>query len=455
MMGFGLRHNQKYSFDRLTFYVFFSVLYIVTLSFSASPGEDISISREWFLDRTPSDFLGTFAGLFYSLVPDFPFGWSRNLAFVQISLSMFSLFILFPIKSILNKPQTGFIFTVQYLVAVFSGQQSRDGTFLALMLFGLAIFKTLFSTPHGAFLKVIAGTTILTTALMFRPALSLALCLFLLFIFLFFKRKKEIPLSNSTMVIVCLFLLVAPTVLELKLSDRYAQTRSYPLQTILIHDIGFAACQSADPNTIERAIQALKVISIDDDFATRICQFYKINTWQAVIGEIQATSTTKNLEPPLDLASDSESFAKLSEGWINVLVQDPVTYAQAKLTFFVQTLFSSQTLIHPMSAAKDNLLLHQIIYNSLATLNNLLTLPWLILSKFHILSPFILLFVITVFSRFLYRRKIFGGIVFMLPLITLISIFANTILFVSDNARYVTPFALLSFVGLLLPKWEQ
>ena len=246
-----------------------------------------------------------------------------------------------------------------------------------------------------------------------------------------------------------------PTIVELRLSDELVAKKSFPLQTILIHDLGFAACQSANPKTVDRAIEALKPLSNDDRFANRICQFYRINTWQSTIGFLQETATTKNLVPPINITNDERVFEKLRNDWMDTFLNDPKTFFQAKMVFFTQITFSSQSNF-PLPSTSETISDEvSLLVSALNTLNKIITFPWVVLAKMFFLSPFSLLVIATWVSYIQLKRRTFCRAVLLMPITILMTILANSLFFVSDNARYVTPFALLALIGLLICSYQD
>ena len=435
-------------------YVVLSLIYGTSLTIVAAPGEDISQARSGFINGEPSDFLGTAAGLFYSQIPNLPWGWFRNLTVLQFVLAIVSLNSLVPVKNASKRSIFAFLI-LHYVVSIFSVQQSRDGTLLAFTLCGLALLKKSLFALKRKVLIASSSICLLIFALSFRPALAPISCIFVIFLVRIYSRHRLGSLISFALVLANILIVLMPTILELKLSDELVAKRSFPVQTILIHDLGFAACQSASPTTADRAVEALRPLATDDGYANRICQYFRINTWQALVGFVQPTATTQNLVPPLNIARESGTYEKLRRGWVNTFVQDPKTLFQAKIVFLTQIVFSSQTQIYLSSTDRTSKTPVALLISAFTSLGNLIVVPWIILSRTYLLAPISLFLIAALLTYLQLRSGACRREVLLMPAAILLTFLTNSIFFVSDNARYVTPFALLSFVGLMICKFQD
>lgn len=444
--------NYKFFQNSQKTYLIASLIYVTFLTISSNRvPEDISVARESFARETPSDFLGTFAGLVYSLIPDWPFGWARSLTMVQVTLALIGLRSLFSKSSRIFEKNVWAIFLIQYLVAIFSAQQSRDGTLFSLTLFGFGLtWKSLTSSKLQKFLFLI-GLSIIVLGTTFRPVLSLSSVIVFLFLVKVLRHNYKLHLKNLIVLAATIVITVLPTSIELLLSKQLVDKSSYPIQTIFIQDLGFAACQSANVDTVSRSLSGLSIIAIDEDFNSRICQFYRINTWQSLPGFVAPNPTTEALRAPIRLIASKNEFQSLFRSWVETSILDPKTYIQGKLISLSQVLFSSQTSIGaPLDSLSSSSPLSQLV-EFFRWIGFFLHLPWITLSKLYVLSPGMVLLSSLVLNRILKNKLItLNSILWPIPFIAWSAIAVNSIFFVSDNARYTTTYSIFVFIAYIV-----
>lgn len=424
-----------------------SLVYIIcfTLSASLDPG-DIPYGRETFKRGNPSDWLGTYAGFTYFLIPEWPLGWARNLVFIQLMIALIGLRLLVPTKKTSKRFSFEALLIVHYLVAVFSSQQSRDGALLSQLILGFGIINFSFRAIKFKLVHQATGILVLISGLAFRPIMSVPVVILLVCLNLI-SEEKSYRLRFSKLVGISLSILILPTSLELLMTSALAKQREYPLQTVLLQDLGFAACQSANPRTIDSSIDTLSQLATDADFHKRICQFYRIYTWQSLLGIIAPSATTKDLSPPIRTAQTSDEFNSLFHDWFLTMVSDPKTYAQAKFVSLTQVLFSSQTRIWiPIGVQESRSQIEELEY-LIRYGTYLLHFPWVVLSGLYLLSPGIALFIsVCVNMSLRSRARVRTKKLQLIPVMLGSVISFNAIFFVSDNARYSTAFVVCAFV---------
>ena len=415
--------------------------------FIASPGEDISQGRESFLLGQNSDFLGVFAGVFYSLIPNSPFGWWVNLTAIQV-FCVICAFQLELYQNKIDKKRFAIYLLLQYLSLYFAAQQSRDGTLFAFLCLAFSLLRITFRVSKRRRITMCLSVSFFTLGLCFRPWMSiitLPLLLFTLnqnYIRKTFKVKSVIVLS--------LIIVFAPVSIELGFSNSLETKKDYPLQTLIIHDLVGAACWSSNLETSELALRALKVVSQSPDFESNICQFYKPNTWQAVTLEAGQSSLTQNYPPPIARTQSSAKYQELFRSWREIIVSDPKTYLQNKLMIMSQVFFASQTKVYGSRDLAGKEGLFEAFAKILDILIFGLNLPWQIVSALYLLTPGTLLlsfFTLVPMVRSRVRHPVHFGII---PIMALTLTIWGTITFVSDNARYLTPFVLLTLVSTFI-----
>ena len=415
--------------------------------FIASPGEDISQGRESFLLGQNSDFLGVFAGVFYSLIPSSPFGWWVNLTAIQV-FCVICAFQLELYQNKIDKKRFAIYLLLQYLSLYFAAQQSRDGTLFAFLCLAFSLLRITFRVSKGRRFTMCLSVFSFSLGLCFRPWMSiitLPLLLFTLnqnYIRTTFKVKSAIVLSA--------IIVFAPVSIELGFSNSLETKKDYPLQTLIIHDLAGTACWSSNLETSESALRALKVVSQNPDFESSLCQFYKPNTWQAVTLEAGQSSLTRNYSSPIARTQSSAKYQELFRSWREIVVSDPRTYLQNKLMIMSQVLFASQTKVSGSSDLAGKKGLFEAFAKILDILIFVLNLPWRIVSALYLLTPggmLISFFTLVPLVRSRTKYPVQFGII---PIMALTLTIWGTVTFVSDNARYLTPFVLLTLVSTFI-----
>jgi hypothetical protein len=213
---------------------------------------------------------------------------------------------------------------------------------------------------------------------------------------------------------------------------------------VIIHDLSATACWSANIATSEKALSALKPLSTDANFSTNLCQFFRPNTWQSVAISGSSSTLTHGNSAPLAITESKQVFDSLFDDWIDIIIRDPKTYLQNKLMISSQVLFASQTKVYePLERQSSNALIHESV-QIVKFLYLLFNLPWLAISKLYLMTPgaYLLIFVLSLrsFSNAMLAERVQG------LLVVLFSTLIATLLFVSDNARYTTPFVIIGFL---------
>lgn len=421
---------------------------LLVMTLSSGPGADISLSRQSFLVGENSDFLGIFAGWFYSLIPNQPFGWGINMTFIQMTC----VIIAFQVGNFRSQSARWALYLypiAQYLALYFSAQQSRDGALFAFLFLGLSIlrkFPHIDSKNKRNFLISISLIFIIF-GLCFRPWMSILALPLILFIFK--EITKTLPLTKSVLVLFIFMSTITPLSLEYGMLKLLDVKRDYPLQTLLIHDLATAACWSANIKTSEASLIALEKLSVSQDLPSSICQFYKPNTWQAVTAENTQSRLTRDLNHPLSITDSPKVYARLVQDWISILANDPKTYIQNKLMLSSQVYLASQTKIPEIR----NFVVQSSDLGPLIRVAKglvfLVDLPWKISSALFLLTPGVMLISYFLLHGISRRRKYQNRNLLIIPLMALLCTIWGAITFVSDNARYLTPFVILSYFSVL------
>lgn len=416
----------------------------LVMALTSGPGADIALSRQSFLIGENSDFLGIFAGWFYSLIPNQPLGWGINMTFIQ----MIFVVIAFQVE-LFKTNMVGwkiyFYPFAQYFALYFSAQQSRDGALFALVFFGFSVLRVYPKTDSRTKKLIILSISLffIVLGLCFRPwmfALALPLVVFALR-----NISGTLPMNKPVITLFSLVVTILPMSVEYSFSNFLEVKREFPLQTLLIHDLTTSACWSANIETAEASLKALENLSVTKDLPSTICQFYKPNTWQAVTGDNTKSRLTSDLRYPLSVTKSPSVYENLFQDWVAIIVNDPKTYIQNKLMLSAQVYLAAQTRISRtpnFDYQQSDIGLPISIINGLVLL---VDLPWKISSVLFFFTPGVLLISYLTLQGLLGRKNLRNRNVIMMPIMALVCTIWGTITFVSDNARYLTSFVILTY----------
>lgn len=416
----------------------------LVMALTSGPGADIALSRQSFLIGENSDFLGIFAGWFYSLIPNQPLGWGINMTFIQMILVVIAFQVeLF--KTNMVGWKIYFYPFAQYFALYFSAQQSRDGALFALVFFGFSVLRIYPKTDSRTKKLIILSISLffIVLGLCFRPwmfALALPLVVFALR-----NISGTLPMNKSVITLFSLVVTILPMSVEYSFPNFLEVKREFPLQTLLIHDLTTSACWSANIETAEASLKALENLSVTKDLPSTICQFYKPNTWQAVTGDNTKSRLTSDLRYPLSVTKSPSVYENLFQDWVAIIVNDPKTYIQNKLMLSAQVYLAAQTRISRtpnFDYQQSDIGLPISIINGLVLL---VDLPWKISSVLFFFTPGVLLISYLTLQGLLGRKNLRNRNVIMMPIMALVCTIWGTITFVSDNARYLTSFVILTY----------
>ena len=420
----------------------------LVMALTSGPGADIALSRQSFLMGENSDFLGIFAGWFYSLIPNQPLGWGINMTFIQMLLVVIAFQVeLFKTKIVGWK----FYFypIAQYFALYFSAQQSRDGTLFALVFLGFSVLRIYPKTDSRKkrFTILAISLFFIVLGLCFRPwmfVLTLPLVVFILR-----DISKTLPMNKLVIALFSFVVTILPLSVEYSLPKFLEVKKEFPLQTLLIHDLTTSACWSANIETSEASLRALENLSVTKDLPSTICQFYKPNTWQAVTGDNTKSRLTRDLNYPISKTDSPDVYAQLVQDWISIFVNDPKTYIQNKLMLSSQVYLAPQTRI-TKTPNHDSLSFPLRFLNPMITgLIFIVNLPWNISSTLFLFTPGMMLIFYVMLQVVPIRRELRNKKLVMMPIMAFLCTVWGTITFVSDNARYLTPFVILTYFLVL------
>jgi hypothetical protein len=415
--------------------VAFSTFYF---NYRINPGADIEIGRNHLIEGNGNNLLGSFASFFYYNVPDFIFPWQLNLLLLQVLLSALGFICLFLRSNIKPTPKTLILgLLLANILLMFSTEQSRDGTMLAFLTFslGLGVFASKENVIYKKRLLYFISACAFVIGFSFRPWLTFATVP----LFYFVNKKARF---NPRIILASIVLMILPTGIENAVTKYKDMANWFPQQTVMIHDLSSTFCWSNELEIRERAWDGLSVLKNNDLAKTELCQAFKPNTWQSVVGV--GNSTQSGIPPLRTIDSDNYTeYSKIQDAWLKTIKMDPLGYIQNHL------MFSTQVLIAGEMRSISMLSLNELELYSL--MKSLWLLPIEIIKSFHLASPL----AIFLFYWF-FRRKYLSerarhelSDVFLMILIFWIAI--TSMGYVSDNGRYT----LLPAILLVLLSFKE
>lgn len=433
--------------------------FTILVSWRNSDGEDITVARNTFNSIHRNNFLGATGAFYYGNIPNSILTWSHYLLLVQVSLTVIGLILIQHNLLAESSPVGKILFTgLAYLVLNFSAAYSRDATMTGYIILGfglLTIDLSAITTNRKRYFRAF-GWLSLIVGFLFRPWLSVVLIFILMFTRIRNKSLVEIKASKFFTVIACLFLALAPSVIDKVIVKATNMQESYPEQIVMIHDLVTTYCWSANNGTADIAKLGLEVIDTNPQALSTVCQFYKPNTWQAVVAQDPATPSSMNLETPIHpiQPGDSAKYNKLRHFWVHMIMTDPFTYIQNHMAFGNQVIISGDTRRLRAIGSFKSITNDMSVLNSLSFVADLYLLPLDLIISLHLLSPLFvfILWGVTITRRFLADKRveeltttlIFFGFFLFWNLMTVIA-------FASDNGRYTLIGSIFLLLSLIIP----
>jgi hypothetical protein len=330
--------------------------------------------------------------------------------------------------------------------AVFSLQNLRDAFLLSFSLLSLGLLEK-YSESKRLFLKfVFIVPLIFAVTFKYPTAIAITLLIFLRFyskVSPFSYRKTSLALFLSGLVI------LAGVILDQSLTRVISLKQGFVEQSVMYYDLASFYCWSEDENTRQNALEALRPSLVTDNPQT-ICLAHRPNSWIYLLsgGNFREVGVLA----PLKLLSGDDDVEKanlLTKGWVNTIFSDPIDYVQIKLITATQIL----TVGNPFLFAENSLAGQSLLKD----LNSYLWLPiasiLILIGKsylFSIFVPITLFMAILIIDKFKYwiRSWILSLLIVHMLNLTVLSVF-----YVSDEARYVFPLVILTY--LLLVKEYQ
>ncbi len=396
---------------------------------SLNSGEDITTSRLNYDSGKPNNFLGGFAGLFYSSIPEIWVTWWQMLLIIQGFLVSTGLYLLFRSRATLaSRKLFTFILIFCFITINLGMTLTRDGAMIAFIFFGIGILKL----GEGFPLARILGFASIVISLSFRPWLGICLIPIL---FVYVSRGQHNKRLFTSLI--SLSLAFAPMGIESVTTITQGLSDAYPQQTVMLHDIASSYCLSTNQKTRDLAFRELEKNSTQKDSLLLLCEFYKPSTWQNIIVPNPEDARISELKAPIRLIqqNEKEKYESLQRSWSGIIRDDPSTYIQNHFFFLSQVLISGESQPLRIQETIKSYAYDANFLEILKVMSEIIHTPVSILVRLHIVSPLITIFALLfLHSR---RRELLKSLMVKSTTLSFaLWILITTIGFVSDNGRY-------------------
>ena len=398
-------------------------------------GEDIVNARNNYLIGSRIDFWGGISTLAYAHVPNLGFRWQIWLALFQITLTSIALQKLLP-KVTQHRRKKVIKYLIAYSVLTFGSQMTRDGLMFSLLMFGFATLNSLITNDRPK--KFMIGPlAIVCLAMSFRPWLSVAVVP----LFLILLKRSDIRFRRWATAMLVIAILIAPLAIEIAAAKSLRLEKSFPQQQVMLMDTAASYCYTTNTRTGERAEKALAIFTKDPNYKRIACQLYRPDTWISLTKATNTSSAGFEVNISLIEPGSTDKYKELESRWVELIINDPVTYIQNKILFASKLLIGSDSRNISIYSAETIPTIILAIYRLLFD----------IAITFHLFS-FIACFAILLYlptKRYVKNRNK-GLRIDELTLCLITSMFIwnllSAIAYVGSNGRYTYALSLLSIV---------
>lgn len=417
-------------------------------------GDDIALARNIFLSSEPNDYLGAFGTVFYGLFPSVVSSWWHSLLLFQLIISFIGLNL---VHNALNKTslKVDFLYvTFSYFALLMAGASSRDGTMISLLLFAVGLLSYSFTRVNlksSQILKVLVFA-LLISCFSFRPWLSVVIAP-VFYWSLIMTRKSTVKLNYILTLSTAVILLFAPAFTDQAVKRIFGLDHGYPEQMVMIHDLSTTYCWGSNSKAVAYAYQGLQQIAVNKNELKHLCQFYRPNTWQAVVFPNSKDLSINGLPVPLKLivVNEESKYKIVRSSWLNSIKYDPFGYVQNHLMFGTQVMISGEMRELKIINTIKKGISEPDFDTALILARNLISIPYDLFRSFHVFSPTVALMIFVLCIRRV--KHPMENKVVQIYFISFSSwIIMTTIGFASDNGRYTYGAVILCYLGFFLSK---
>ena len=427
--------SKSRSKNHFAFYLVALAVLVFLSRLGVNNSEDTRNARENFLYGSKVDFWGGLSSLVYGNVPNFLLGWQFLITTVQLLLAVFGLNLLFASSFNVHKGRRIPILILTYLLLFLSVQSTRDGLLVSLLTIGFGFISLHVDGTKNRF-AFYAGLFFLIIGMSFRPWLSFALVPIVLYL-TGFKSK----LKNLTIAAVITLL---PLLIEFSSSTALNLENSFPQQQVMLMDFGATYCGTNNYETGMLAGRGLSNFFGREDFLLTVCQFYRSDTYLSMANGKNASTASLQSEIKLIPPGDSISYEKLEHLWLEMILKDPITYIQNKVTFLTKLIIGSDT--RGLSFFRETSALNKLQALIQAPFDVAITLHIMSIAAFALIllaSP-IAIFVNGAGNRFVLERA--SAVVLFSSFLWAV---LSAIAYVGSNGRYTYTITMIGFALVL------
>ena len=396
-------------------------------------GEDIVNARENYTSGEKIDFWGGISTLIYSNFPDFYFRWQIWLGLTQIILSTLGLRLILDWKHSVGSKRI-LLILVSYFALLFSAQMTRDGLMFSILLLGFGLLSQ--SYAHKRATAWSSGSVlVICVGMSFRPWLSVAVVPLVLAII----SNKKIFATKKSISIIIMVLAVLPVILEFSASKSLKLVKSYPQQQVMIMDVATTFCYTNNSQSGKIARDALLLFTADQNFPKVACQLFRTDTWLSLTRSGNESSKSIASDFWLIQPGETQKYKSLELKWVELILNDPVSYLQNKIIFVGKVMIGSDTRGFSITSAQTFREKVVSIYK----------FPFEVAITFHLLSVlFAIVLIISVPLKRLVsaNKSVLEFDKFTLSLLASLSLWVifSSIAYIGSNGRYTYSVTLLT-----------
>jgi hypothetical protein len=227
--------------------------------------------------------------------------------------------------------------------------------------------------------------------------------------------------------------------------------KSFPQQQVMLMDIAATFCYTNNYETGIKAGEALNFFTTDLNYQKYACQLYRPDTWVSLTQALNASSAGLEVDFSLIQPNNEKAYTSLKDKWLNIVLSDPVTYLQNKLSFGNKLLIGSDTRALSVFSAQTFSEMVMSIYR----------LPFDIAISLHLFSLFACISMFILFSLVHMIKKRDSSFILKedaLMLITSMLIWSalSSIAYIGSNGRYTYAITMVSsIIYLSCSSWKS
>ena len=373
-----------------------------------------------------------------------------------VSVIALSIFLIGSILIFQNSTIKGYKLFISYIL-IFIGfnfviANSRDSFVLSFATLNFGLILLYKNSRSRWVLTLIAAC--LPIMVSFKPLTSIAIVTLLISILL---DARQVTVTKKIMLVTSISILISVfgVALDKGLAKITNLKESFPEQQPIYQDLASFYCWSEDPTTKLTALNALKPV-LATSSPSDICLTLRPNSWVYLVSG--GNFLDQKIDAPLISKINSKDLNWVRNGWIKTIMNDPVDYIQFKLISATQVITVGNPFKYPLLITSDSYedsKLGLTDYELPEALSLVSMDFWKLLHKilsiigstylFSITFMFLILFIsLTNFKSFRLNKSSIA----LVFICNVFNIMLLSIGFVSDEARYVFPIVLLTYLFL-------